>query len=274
MANYLTFDIEEWFRVNYRNCGIPADEPDTHLEPMVETLLEICGEHDARCTFFVLGTVAETYPELVRRIHAQGHEIASHGYSHRTLLAMTEAEFREDTRQALDLLQSTIGAPVLGYRAPSFSVSAGNAVRYYRVLAELGFRYSSSVFPGKTFLYGIPGFPHQPHRPAIDGEQMSILEFPISRIDLPSWRIPLYLRLFPATVLRDVIRRRNRKGESVMLYLHPREIDPEQPRLNLPRAQSIIHYWGIRGCKTKLRRLLASRPPLSRICDTPDLCVG
>src|SRR5204863_2351267 len=104
----------------------------------------------------------DAYPRAVRSIHERGHEIACHSYSHRSLLTMTEAEFREDTRRALETLESLIGAPVIGYRAPSFSVAIHNLSWYYRVLSELGFRYSSSVFPGKTFLYGIPGFPQHP----------------------------------------------------------------------------------------------------------------
>jgi len=267
LTNFLTFDIEEWFRVNYGNCRIPVDARDMNLERLVHRLLDLCDEHCARCTFFVLATVAETYPLLVRSIHARGHEVASHGYSHRSLSDMTESEFLEDTLKARDILQSAIGCEVIGYRAPSFSVSGANVEWYYRVLSAAGFRYSSSIFPGKTFLYGIPGFPGQPHRPVLNGRDVGLMEYPISRVDILWYGIPYYMRLFPARLLTRLVRTRNQRGESVMLYLHPREIDPAQPRIDMPRLQARIHYWGIGGCEARLRYLLGAKLPLSRICD-------
>lgn len=267
VTNFLTFDIEEWFRVNYRNCRIPVGARDMNLERLVYKLLDLCDEHGARCTFFVLATVAETYPLLVRSIHARGHEVASHGYSHRSLSAMTESEFLEDTLKARNILQSTIGSEVIGYRAASFSVSRSNIEWYYRVLSAAGFRYSSSIFPGKTYLYGIPGFADQPHRPVLNGYDVGLAEYPISRVDVLWSSIPFYMRLFPARLLTRLVRARNQRGESVMLYLHPREIDPGQPRLPMPRLQALIHYWGVGGCEARLRYLLAAKLPLSRVCD-------
>ena len=267
LTNFLTFDIEEWFRVNYSNCRIPVDARDMNLERLVNNFLDLCDEYCARCTFFVLATVAETCPSLVRSIHARGHEVASHGYSHRSLSAMTESEFQEDTLKARNILQAAIGCEVIGYRAPSFSVSRSNIDWYYRVLSAAGFRYSSSVFPGKTYLYGIPGFPGQPHRPVLNGCEVGLVEYPISRVDILRSGIPFYMRLFPARLLTRLVRTRNQRGESVMLYLHPREIDPGQPRLRMPRLQALIHYWGIGGCEARLRYLLAAKLPLSRVCD-------
>jgi polysaccharide deacetylase family protein (PEP-CTERM system associated) len=267
VTNFLTFDIEEWFRVNYRNCSIPVAARDMNLERLVNNFLDLCDEYCARCTFFVLATVAETCPSLVRSIHARGHEVASHGYSHRSLSAMTESEFQEDTLKARNILQAAIGCEVIGYRAPSFSVSRSNIDWYYRVLSAAGFRYSSSVFPGKTYLYGIPGFPDQPHRPVLHGYEVGLVEYPISRVNVLGSSIPFYMRLFPARLLTRMVRARNRRGESVMLYLHPREIDPDQPRLGMPRLQALIHYWGVGGCEARLRYLLAAKPPLSRVCD-------
>lgn len=255
--NFLTVDVEEYFHVNYPNFD-PASrsEERTRVPELVDRLLEMCAQAGARCTFFVLGAIGEKYPATVRRIQAAGHEVASHGCAHESVRGMRPEEFRADLERSTGILESLTGTKVEGFRAPSFSVDRDTLPWFYDVLEGCGLRYSSSVFPGKTFLYGIPDFPRHPHRPAVGNREAGILEFPITGFSLFGRRYPLYVRLLSAGTLARKMRAENREGRPAMLYLHPREIDPLQPRLPLPLMQAFIHYWGIRGCEAKLAHML------------------
>lgn len=234
--------------------------PPGWIESFTDKLLDICATSGCLSTFFVLGSVAEKFPHVVRRIAAAGHEIASHGCDHKSVFAMNPAEFAEDLRRSCGGLEALIGQAVRGFRAPSFSVTHEILPWYYDTLEAAGLRYSSSVFPGKTFLYGIPGFPGHVHRPVIAASRTSITEFPITNVDFAGITTGLYLRFFPLSFLRHRIREENAAGRPAMLYLHPREVDPRQPRLTLPWPQSLIHYFGIRGCEGKVRTLLHTVP--------------
>ena len=271
VPNFLTFDIEEYYRVNYAGAGTRLFVgKETNIEAQVETLLRICADGNVRCTYFILGSVAERWPRLVRRIHAAGHEIASHGYGHESVYQLGAKAFRADLVKSRTHLESLIGERVIGYRAPSFSVTREIIPWFYRVLEEEGFQYSSSVFPGKTFLYGIPDFPCHPHRPL--GEKAGVLEFPLPKTTLFGRTIGVYVRLLTKNMIRKKVLAENREGRPAILYVHPREIDPSQPRLNLSRMQSLIHYWGIDGCELKLRQLLEAMPgSFTRIGDTVAL---
>ena len=258
MANFLTVDFEEWCHVNYAGIDTsPLCAAPSNLPVLTERLLDLFRKYNAHCSFFILGSVAEKYPQTIRRIHEAGHEIASHGYGHKSLLEMTADEFRSDVRRTSDILESLTGTKVLGFRAPSFSVSAEMLPWYYGTLEELGYVYSSSVFAGRTFLYGIPDFPYRVHTPSGQDWHTRIVEIPITKVDLGFTVLPLYIRLFPAGWILRQIRRENSAGRPAMLYLHPREIDPDQPRLPLPRIQTAIHYYGVAGCERKLQRVLA-----------------
>ncbi len=260
-ANLLTFDVEEWYHANYEVCdrSCYAGEP-TCLDTLVNRLLDLCARHDAKSTFFVLGSVAEQKPSIVRAIHATGHEVASHGYGHRSVQSMSPTEFRADLQRSCRVLEDITGAKVLAYRAPSFSVTAATLGWFYEALQEAGIVCSSSVFPGRTFLYGIPGFPERVHYPVVDGREVRVLEIPVPRVRLLGRDLGLYVRLFPAWFLRRRMERDNRLGRPVTLYVHPREIDPGQPRLALRWPVSLVHYWGIAGCERKLDALLTSLP--------------
>jgi polysaccharide deacetylase family protein (PEP-CTERM system associated) len=261
VPNFLTFDIEEWYRVNYQGADSRALTcPPGWMERLTEKLLEICAESKCKSTFFVLGSVAEGYPQVVRQIAAAGQEVASHGCQHKAVFSMTPADFEEDLRRSCGTLESLTGQAVRGFRAPSFSVTRETLPWFYETLEKVRLSYSSSVFPGKTFLYGIPDFPYRVHRPVIDGRQTGITEFPVTRVDFAGKTIGLYVRMFPASFLERQIRRENKAGRPAMLYVHPREIDPDQPRLKLQWPQSFIHYFGVRGCEQKLRRLLRTAP--------------
>jgi len=268
-ANLLTFDVEEWYHANYDGCGpAPSAAESTHLEAMTDRLLDLCARHDVKSTFFVLGCVAEAKPSIVRAIHAAGHEVASHGYGHQSVRSLSPEEFRADLERSCGILEGITGQRVRAYRAPSFSVTAETLGWFYEALEANGILCSSSVFPGRTFLYGIPGFPERIHYPAVNGREVRVLEIPMPRVRLFGRDLGLYVRLFPTWFLRSRIERDNRAGRPVTLYVHPREIDPDQPRLALPWSVALIHYWGIAGCERKLNALLASLPGrFRRVCD-------
>jgi polysaccharide deacetylase family protein (PEP-CTERM system associated) len=267
--NLLTFDVEEWYHANYEGFDpAPYAGRPTHLDALVDRLLELCARHAVKSTFFVLGSVAESKPGIVRRIHAAGHEVASHGYGHQSVWPMGPAEFRADVKRSCEILQGITGATVTSYRAPSFSVRAETLGWFYDALEECGILCSSSVFPGRTFLYGVPGFPERVHYPVVDGgRRVNVLEIPMPRVRVLGRDMGLYVRLFPAWFLRRRIRRDNRAGRPVTFYVHPREIDPQQPRLALRWPVALIHYWGIAGCERKLDALLAAGAPFGRVCD-------
>jgi polysaccharide deacetylase family protein (PEP-CTERM system associated) len=261
VPNFLTIDVEEYFHVNYAGCDVSAlKNGRTNVEALVDRLLSVCADASIHCTFFTLGEIGEKYPAIIRKIHAAGHEVAAHGYDHRDVGTMTAGEFRDDLSRTCGVLESLTGEKVAGFRAPSFSVTAGAVSWFYPVLEQCGLTYSSSVFPGRTFLYGIPGFPVEPHRPVVRNRRTRVIEFPITPFAIFGRRFPLYVRLLPAGMLKRKLQAANRQGRPGILYIHPREIDAGQPRLPLPRGQAFVHYWGIRGCEAKLRRL--TRDPL------------
>jgi polysaccharide deacetylase family protein (PEP-CTERM system associated) len=257
VVNFLTVDLEEWFHVNYAGIDSASLAASTsNLPELTDRLLRLFGELGIRCSFFILGSVAEKYPSTIRRISDAGHEVASHGYGHKSVSQMSAQEFREDLRRTSDILESITGSKILGFRAPSFSVTTAILPWYYENLEALGYKYSSSVFVGKTFLYGIQDFPYRIHTPSGSGWRTQVVEIPITKVNLGFTSLPLYLRLFPAGFIVRQVRSENAAGRPAMLYLHPREIDPQQPRLPLTRAQSAIHYFGIAGCERKIQSIL------------------
>jgi polysaccharide deacetylase family protein (PEP-CTERM system associated) len=259
--NFLTWDVEEWYHANYEGVDSSAYRGQaTNLEPLVDRIVELCGRYGVRTTCFVVGTVAEEKPAVVRKLHAAGHEIASHGYAHGIVHPMSPREFRADLDRSRKLLEDLTGTPVIGFRAPSFSVRKETLSWFYPVLEEAGIRYSSSVFPGQTFLYGVPGFPRTIHYPVIDGRRSAVLEIPVPLLRLCGHDAGLYVRFFPGWYIRRTVERENAQGRPVVLYVHPREIDPDQPRLALTRMQGLIHYWGISTCYRKLDGVLRELP--------------
>jgi len=260
--NILSIDVEECHRLNFasmqrhRGAALPP-----RVKESTERLLELLARAGARATFFFLGTVAERHPELVRAARDAGHEIGSHGHGHELVYSQDRAAFRADVGRSKELLEQIAGAPVRGYRAPSWSFSRQTPWAY-EVLAELGFKYSSSVFPFRTYLYGDSAAPVGPHRVrAGDGE---LLEAPATVLELGRRRIPFgggfYFRAMPLWLTLWAVRRVNRAGRPVVFYLHPREIDPGQPRLALPLRDRLVAYHGLAGTAGKLERLLARHP--------------
>lgn len=257
-----TVDVEEWFHANYED--VPADHglTDDRVEAQTELLLELLRDAgQSSATFFVLGETARSHPGIVKMIVAEGHEIASHSLTHDRIDRMEPAEFRRQCRDSKALLEEISQKDVLGFRAPSWSVSSASTPWLWSELREAGYRYSSSVFPFGNFLYGDSNAPRVPNR------QADIWEIPPSTVVLLGRRIPFsggfYLRACPSWLITSFARHLEKTGESVMYYIHPRELDPDQPRLELSMTNRIIHYTGLRGTRSKLRRVLGRAPVTS-----------
>ncbi len=266
--NAVSFDVEEWYHANYNNLAINEyKDKDTNLENNVDCLMELCDKYHIKSTCFVLGSVARSKPQIVKKLHEDGHEIASHGFSHKLIYNMTEKEFSDDLKLSKDILEDIIGEQVLGFRAPSWSVNQEILYWYYEVLEKYNFRYSSSIYPAHTYLYGIPNFPRVTHYPEVNGKKVNILEIPVPVFGAYNNYIGysggFYLRLFPAWFVKYLICRANIKGVPTFIYLHPREIDIEQPKLNLNMIERFIHYFGVKGCEKKLEDIIRS---LSNTC--------
>ena len=258
--NFVTFDIEEWYSANYASVDVSQfSDSAGHLEKNVERLLEICAENSIKATHFIVGDIATNKPHIVKKIHSAGHEVASHSFRHEMVFRMTPAQFKEDLRISCDQLEQITGEKVLGFRAPSWSVNTDTLAWFYPILHEQGLLYSSSVFPGKTFLYGIPGFPETIHQPAIDGVKQPVWEIPQTLFAVLGKKFGFsggfYLRALPGWFVSSLVKSKNKKGKNVFLYLHPREIDPASPRLTLPVVESLIHYYGVKGCESKFRKI-------------------
>jgi len=256
--NFMTFDIEEWFHANYEGIDTAVfDAQSTNLEFNVDRLIDICAEVDVKSTCFILGDVAKNKPYIVKKLFDAGHEIASHGSSHKLVYTMDIEEFRSDLKCSTNILEQITGQKVIGFRAPSWSLKRETLPWFYEVLAQEGFLYSSSVYPAKNTLFGIPDFLETPHYPT----SSPILEIPQSVMNFFGNKVGYagggYLRFFPIWLIKREIRQKNREGKPVFIYAHPREIDIHQPRLKLGMMDGYFHYQGIVGCEEKLSLLLA-----------------
>jgi polysaccharide deacetylase family protein (PEP-CTERM system associated) len=272
LANALTFDVEEWFHIlDYEDAPDSSrwESLEARASLGTERILSVLERAGVRATFFFLGWVAERHPDLSRRVAAAGHEIATHGHQHRLVFRGTPAEFREDARRAKRLLEDQVGAAVLGYRAAGFSITAQTPWAF-DVLAEEGFRYDSSVFPARRAHGGIDVARRRPFRMSGPAGG-SVWEFPIVPWRLGPLRVPFagggYFRLWPLALSRAGARAQNRDGVPVTWYLHPRELDPDQPRLALPLARRFKYYVGLRGAAAKLERLLDAELPFRTLAE-------
>jgi len=261
MKNALTIDLEDYFHVSAYAGRVRMEEWDSYpsrVEQNTDRLLELLAEHNCLATFFVLGWVAEKKPEVVARVADAGHEIACHSMLHRRIFDLTPQEFREDTRRAKAVIEDTTGKQVAGYRAPSFSVTK-KSFWALDILVEEGFQYDSSIFPVEHPSYGIPDAPRTPYW--INTASGPILEFPMPTLAMGSKRSPIgggaYLRLLPYSYTLRSIRYLNQHEDSpVCVYVHPWELDPEQPRMGGSLSARARHYFGLGRAETKLRRLI------------------
>jgi len=258
----LSFDIEEAFHaLNMWSATPPAswDRQPSRVEAVTERILALLAEHGVQATFFVLGLVAERHPGLVRRIVAAGHELASHGYSHRMAGDLGPAGFAQDVARARGLLQDASGQPVEGFRASTFSIGRGTRWAL-PLLARAGHAWDSSVFPVRHDRYGDPAFPcHAVHLDLPEG--LPLREYPLLTRPALGRRWPAagggYLRLLPLGLVDGALRHAERCGEPGVIYLHPWELDVGQPRHRLGGLSTWRHYFGLARVEGKLRRLLA-----------------
>jgi polysaccharide deacetylase family protein (PEP-CTERM system associated) len=285
MINSLTIDIEDYFQVSAFERCVSRDCWDRYslrVEDNTKRILDILDEYQIHGTFFILGWIAEKCPSLVKNISIKGHEIASHGFGHQRIYNQTRTEFRDDIRKSKAILEEITGGKIYGYRAPSYSISMDTLWAYDELL-EAGYLYDSSVFPIQHDLYGIPNWPRFPFtiEKSLDGTWMpkealsthlnanifsrhsdKIVEFPITTFSMGGKNIPIagggYFRLFPYPFTRWGLRRINRgEGCPFVFYLHPWELDPNQPRINGASPKSRFrHYLNLQKTESRLKRLL------------------
>ncbi len=253
----LSVDVEDYFHVEAFSGVINRADWDRfprRVEANTCRMLDLLDEAGVKATFFILGWVAERHGSLVREIARRGHELACHSYWHRPIYSLTRQEFQEDTALAKQIIEQAAGLAVFGYRAPSFSVTL-RSLWALETLAELGFRYDSSVFPIRHDLYGIPGAPRVPFRAG------GLVEFPMTTFHwLGGLNFPVggggYLRMLPFWYTRAGVRRAWGEGLPLVTYVHPWELDPDQPRVPAPLKSRLRHYSNLGGAADRLRKLL------------------
>ncbi|MEN9538736.1 MAG: hypothetical protein RLZZ126_971 [Pseudomonadota bacterium] len=258
IRNALTIDVEDYFQVSAFAPYIARsswDRQECRVERNVDRIASLLQDRKVKATFFILGWVAERYPALVRSLAEQGHEIASHGYGHQRASDLTPSAFLHDVRTAKHVLEDLSGQPVLGYRAPSFSIGAGNLWAFDQLLCA-GYRYSSSVYPIAHDHYGMPDAPRAPF-----AARPGLVEIPVTTIRLAGRNFPAsgggYFRLLPFPISRWMLNRVNRVDRQAgIFYFHPWEIDPGQPRIQDADAKSTFrHYVNVPQMEAKLVKL-------------------
>lgn len=262
LRNAMTVDVEDYFHVAALADSIRCSDwagMEYRAEANTHKLLALFGENRLHATFFILGWIAQRSPALIREIHDAGHEIACHGMSHELVYRQTPEQFRAETRDSKALLEDIIGAPVRGYRAASWSITR-RSLWALDVLHDLGFEYDSSIFPIHHDLYGIPDAPRRPSLIATPAGR-KIVEFPPSTAQMLGVRVPVagggYFRLLPYWLTRHGLRQINGEDrQAFIFYLHPWEVDPEQPRVRAGWLSRFRHYTNLRKTHGRLQRLI------------------
>ncbi len=274
MLNALSIDLEDYFHTTSMAGTIGVEEwekCESRVVDSVRRLLRILDDYKVKATFFVLGWIAEREPQLIKDVHAAGHEIACHGYWHQLIYKQQPEEFRDDVRQAKQLLEELINEPVKGYRATTFSV-VQDTLWALDILIEEGFAYDSSIFPIHHDRYGIPKAERFPHQISRNGGGR-ILEFPLSTVRWAGYNIPIagggYLRFMPYCFIKKGIASLNKQQKPAIIYLHPWEIDPDQPRQAVGTLTRIRQYYNLDKMEGKLRQLLTDFQfaPITKVLD-------
>ena len=262
IRHVLSVDVEDYFQVEAFAESVSRDNWDQYPSRVVantERLLDLFDEHRTKATFFLVGWIAERHPALLREIHRRGHELACHSFWHRTVYSLTPEEFRRDTRAAQQVIEQAAGVPVLGYRAPTWSVTA-HCLWALDILAEEGFVYDSSIYPIHHDLYGVPGAQRFPYTHTCKNG-MTLREFPPATVRLLGLDLPAagggYLRIFPFAYT-DMVMARYEKHyrQPAVVYLHPWEVDPDQPRLPGRLSSRLRHYTNLSRTLERFRTLL------------------
>lgn len=261
MEHIFSVDVEDYFQVSAFESTVERKTWDGYPSRVVrntEIILDMLAEHNATGTFFTLGWVADRHPHLVKKIVDAGHEIASHGWWHQRITSMTPEQFREDVYSSKALLEDVSGKKVLGYRAPSFSITPKTEWAL-DILLETGYRYDSSLFPISRKNYGFPDTPPLPH--VLHRERGELLEFPLATLRIGPRLIPAagggYIRHFPYSIIRKAFRDHTANGIPGVFYIHPWEIDPEQPRLEVSPITRVRHYRNLGKTQGRVSRLLS-----------------
>lgn len=262
LTHVLTVDVEDYFQVEAFANSVNRDSWDTwpsRVVPNTQRILDLFDRFNAKATFFFMGWVADRFPGLVREVHSRGHELACHSYWHRTVYSLTPDEFREDTRRAKDAIEQASGARVLGYRAPTWSITR-TCLWALEILLEEGFQYDSSIYPIWHDLYGVPGAERFPYvHTFADGRRLR--EFPPATIRIAGATFPAagggYLRIFPLLYTHWAFRHiAGKHGQPVVVYFHPWEFDPEQPRIPEKLKSRFRHYTNLAKMQGRVEALL------------------
>ena len=262
MYNALTVDVEDYYMVSAFSKNVSFEDwpsYESRIERNSYEILDLMDEHDVKATFFILGWVAEHHPKLIKDIYSAGHEVACHSYNHRLIYDLTPDEFREDTHKSKSILEDIIGDPVIGYRAPSYSIIK-KTLWALDILIEEAFQYDSSIFPIYHDRYGFPEAERYQHTITRNGG--SIIEIPPSTFQIFGHNIPIagggYLRFFPQWVTKKAIRRINKKEKQpVIVYIHPWEIDKQQPKIDGKLLSQFRHYVNLGSTVPKLTSFLS-----------------
>jgi polysaccharide deacetylase family protein (PEP-CTERM system associated) len=258
--NVVSVDVEDYFHAETFAGVVRRSEWNQYpcrVEGNTRRLLELFAERQVQATFFVVGWVAERFPDMVREIASAGHELACHSYWHRLIYKLTPEDFREDTQRAKNVIEQIAGQAIYGYRAPTYSI-VSRSLWALEILAELGFTYDSSIFPIHHDRYGIPSAPRAPFR--IKTPSGSLIEYPLTTFRVGNHSFPVggggYLRLLPSWYTRLGIGRAQKQGLPIIAYIHPWEIDAEQPRLPVSLVSRLRHYTNLSKTYGRLNRML------------------
>lgn len=261
MLNAMSVDVEDWFQVGAFERVISRADWESfapRVEANTQAVLDLFGEAGVQATFFTLGWVAERFPALMRRIVAEGHELASHGYGHARVHSFTADQFRADIARARAVLEDASGTAITAYRAPNFSIDPRTPWAH-PILAEEGYAYSSSVAPVAHDHYGWPEAPRRAYRPLPDSP---LVELPMTLMRIAGRELATgggFFRLLPNAISDRAVRAANAEGQPIVFYFHPWEIDPGQPRVAAaPLRSKLRHYTRLGAMAGKLRRLLAA----------------
>ena len=262
VKNVMSVDVEDYFQVEaFSKVADPGSWSSytSRVERNTQRLMELFCRLQLQATFFVVGWIAQRFPRLIREIAAGGHELGCHSYWHRLIYQLAPAEFRCDTREAKDTIEQISGQCVRGYRAPTYSI-VPQSLWALEILVELGFEYDSSIFPIHHDRYGIPVAPRAPFR--VNTPSGLLIEYPITTFRLGNQNLPVagggYLRLLPQWYTKFGIHRVQAEGLPVIAYVHPWEIDPDQPRLRVPLTSRFRHYTNLSRTYGRLDKMLAS----------------
>lgn len=261
ITNALTVDVEDYYQVAAFFDKVKASEWDSHesrVQANTQKILNMFDRYNHKATFFILGWVAERHPDIVKDIYSKGHEVACHGYSHQLIYNQSPELFKEETVKAKKILEEIIQQPVNGYRAASYSITK-NSLWALDILAEAGFTYDSSIFPVRHDRYGIPGAEDKPHVLTTPAGH-KLVEFPITTKPIFGYRLPVggggYFRIYPYSFSRMALKSINRKQQPFIFYLHPWEVDPDQPRIEASWLSKFRHYNNLGKCEQRLENLL------------------